>query len=357
MQLRNFILAVALAASQAARADAQSSSPSKQPPAPAHAGAPPAPAAVHIPFIEGKPFSEVLRRARAENKPVMLDVVASWCGPCKIMDKTAFSDPGVVDWAKKNVIPARVDAEKGEGRRISARYQAFSFPTVVFLAGDGNEIDRLVGGYGAVDFQRGAEALLAGRTQLLVALARLKAAWNAEEAIPVSNALAARRDLARVRPIALRIVSEEGDLGRPEIFLTAQGALFPAAWLVAAAAALAVLWRARSWSVRRAREAHVTAELADSAITELRNQGVPDGCLSVIARETPFQRSVEGVSNADISDAATVGMVGGVGVGAMFKGGEFNRKYSNKLMRLRVLLQAVALLLFAIFMLFFRDQG
>ena len=195
-------VAGALVASQAARADARPSSPP----------------AVHIPFVEGKPFAEILRRARAENKPVMLDVVASWCGPCKIMDKTTFSDPGFVDWAKKTVIPARVDAERGEGRRISARYQAFSFPTVVFLDGDGNEIDRLVGGYGAVDFQRGAEALLAGRSHLLVALARLKAAWNAEEAIPVSNALAARRDLARVRPIALRIVSEEGDLGRPEIF-------------------------------------------------------------------------------------------------------------------------------------------
>lgn len=226
MQLRKLIAAavVSLAAAQVARVEAQSSSPSKQPPAPAKAGAllsaknPPAPAAVHIPFLEGKPFAEILRRARAENKPVMLDVVASWCGPCKIMDKTTFSDSGVVDWAKKTVIPARVDAEKGEGRRISARYQTFSFPTVVFLDSDGNEIDRLVGGYGAVDFQRGAEALLAGRSRFLVALARLKAAWNAEEAIPVSNALAARRDLARVRPIALRIVSEEGDLGRPEIF-------------------------------------------------------------------------------------------------------------------------------------------
>ncbi len=148
----------------------------------------------------------------------MLDVVASWCGPCKIMDKTTFSDPAVVAWAKKSVIPARVDAEKGEGRRISARYQAFSFPTIVFLDGDGNEIDRLVGGFSPVDFQRGAEALLTGRSRFLMALARLKAAWNAEEAVPVSNILASRRDLARVRPIALRIVSEEGDLGRPEIF-------------------------------------------------------------------------------------------------------------------------------------------
>jgi thiol-disulfide isomerase/thioredoxin len=225
LQLRILAIAVivSLAASQVARAEAQPSSPSKQPPAPAKAGAlpseqnPPVPSAPHVPFLSGKPFAEVLRRARAENKPVMLDVVASWCGPCKVMDRTTFSDPGVVDWAKRTVIPARVDAEKGEGRRISARYQAFSFPTVVFLDGDGNEIDRLVGGYGAVDFQRGAEALLAGRTQLLMALSRLKADWNADDALQVANALAVRRDLSRVRPIALRLVSEEGDLGRPEI--------------------------------------------------------------------------------------------------------------------------------------------
>ena len=206
------------AASLAARAGAQPSSPSKQPAAPANAGAPSASAGIHVPFMEGKPFAEVLRRARAESKPVMLDVVASWCGPCKMMDRTTFADPTVVAWAKKTVVPARVDAEKGEGRRIAARYQAFSYPTILFLDGDGNEIDRLVGGYGPADFQRGAESLLAGQTQLLSALARLKAAWNAEEALAVANALAGRRDLLRARPIALRLVGEEGDLARPEVF-------------------------------------------------------------------------------------------------------------------------------------------
>jgi hypothetical protein len=45
-----------------------------------------------------------------------------------------------------------------------------------------------------------------------------------------------------------------------------------------------------------------------------------------------------------------------VGVASMFKGGPFNQKYSNKLMRLRVALQALALVLFAIFMLFFRHH-
>jgi thiol-disulfide isomerase/thioredoxin len=176
------------------------------------------PAAVHIPFVEGKPFAEVLKRAKAEGRPVMLDVVAAWCGPCKIMDKTTFSDPGVVAWAKKTVVPARVDAEKGEGRKISARYQAFSFPTVVFLDGDGNEIDRLVGGYQAADFQRGADAVLSGNTPLLEGLAKLRTTWNHEEALRLGGALALRRDRVRLRPIALRAVSEEGELSRPEVF-------------------------------------------------------------------------------------------------------------------------------------------
>ena len=176
------------------------------------------PAGVHVPFSEGRPFAEVLRRAKAEGKPVMLDVVAAWCGPCKIMDRTTFADAGVVAWAKKAVVPARVDAEKGEGRKIAARYQAYSFPTVVFIDGNGNEIDRLVGAYGAADFTRGGDSVLGGQTPLLEGLARLKARWNHEDAIRLGGALALRRDRVRLRPIALRVVSEEGDLSRPEVF-------------------------------------------------------------------------------------------------------------------------------------------
>jgi len=40
----------------------------------------------------------------------------------------------------------------------------------------------------------------------------------------------------------------------------------------------------------------------------------------------------------------------GIGLVGMIKGGEFNRKYGNKLMRWRVGLQALALVLFAIAM-------
>jgi Hypoxia induced protein conserved region len=40
-----------------------------------------------------------------------------------------------------------------------------------------------------------------------------------------------------------------------------------------------------------------------------------------------------------------------VGIFSMVKGGEFNKKYGNRLMRLRVVLQGVALALFAIVLL------
>jgi Hypoxia induced protein conserved region len=40
---------------------------------------------------------------------------------------------------------------------------------------------------------------------------------------------------------------------------------------------------------------------------------------------------------------------------SMAKGGEFNRKYGNKLMRLRIALQGLAILLFIVFMLAYRS--
>jgi xanthine/uracil permease len=44
-----------------------------------------------------------------------------------------------------------------------------------------------------------------------------------------------------------------------------------------------------------------------------------------------------------------------LGVFSMARGGEFNRKYGNKLMRARVILQGLAILLFIAFMLIYRS--
>ena len=51
----------------------------------------------------------------------------------------------------------------------------------------------------------------------------------------------------------------------------------------------------------------------------------------------------------------TVGVVLILGVGTLFKGGEASKKYSNKLMQLRVLLQFIAIVVLVSFAYFFKD--
>ena len=50
-----------------------------------------------------------------------------------------------------------------------------------------------------------------------------------------------------------------------------------------------------------------------------------------------------------------VGIVLVIGIGTLFKGGETSKKYSNKLMQLRVLLQFVAILVLVAFAYFFKN--
>ena len=50
-----------------------------------------------------------------------------------------------------------------------------------------------------------------------------------------------------------------------------------------------------------------------------------------------------------------VGIVLILGIGTLFKGGDTSKKYSNKLMQLRVLLQFVAIILLILFAYFFKN--
>ena len=44
-----------------------------------------------------------------------------------------------------------------------------------------------------------------------------------------------------------------------------------------------------------------------------------------------------------------------LGIGTLFKGGETSKKYSNKLMQMRVLLQFIAIIVLVSFAYFFKD--
>ena len=51
----------------------------------------------------------------------------------------------------------------------------------------------------------------------------------------------------------------------------------------------------------------------------------------------------------------SVGVILILGIGTLFKGGETSKKYSNKLMQLRVLLQFIAIIALVTFAYFFKN--
>jgi L-asparagine transporter-like permease len=61
------------------------------------------------------------------------------------------------------------------------------------------------------------------------------------------------------------------------------------------------------------------------------------------------------VKIASIVLLIAVGVVLILGIGTLFKGGETSKKYSNKLMQLRVLLQFVAIIVLVCFAYFFKN--
>ena len=102
--------------------------------------------------FENSTFKEILAKAKREKKLVFMDAYASWCGPCKLMEKNVFPLPAVKAYYNANFINARFDMEKGEGRDIAMKYQVRSYPSYLFLNGDGEVVMKNYGYMGEEDF-------------------------------------------------------------------------------------------------------------------------------------------------------------------------------------------------------------
>lgn len=91
------------------------------------------------------PFKDLIAKAKKEKKIVFIDAYASWCGPCKMMEKNVFTQKSVGDYFNTNFVNARFDMEKGEGRDIAVKYGVRSYPTYLFLNGDGELVSQNYG--------------------------------------------------------------------------------------------------------------------------------------------------------------------------------------------------------------------
>ncbi|MFZ1527927.1 MAG: thioredoxin family protein [Ferruginibacter sp.] len=91
-----------------------------------------------IEFFNGK-WADVLNKSKKENKPVFLDIYATWCGPCKLLKKETFVNKEVAKYYNSNFINVSLDGEQGEGLVLAEKYQITGYPTLLILDGNGNK--------------------------------------------------------------------------------------------------------------------------------------------------------------------------------------------------------------------------
>jgi tetratricopeptide (TPR) repeat protein len=102
--------------------------------------------------FENGSLADVMAKAKSENKVLMVDVLTDWCKWCIELDNKVYSNPKVAEFANTNQVNFKIDAEKGEGEDFAKKYKVNGYPTILFLDGNGIEIDRLIGYYPAKDF-------------------------------------------------------------------------------------------------------------------------------------------------------------------------------------------------------------
>lgn len=100
-----------------------------------------------IRFEQGKSWKQIVQKARKSRQLIFVDCYTSWCGPCRAMTTTVFTQDTVGIFFNIHTVNAKVDMEKeADGRMLREKYRVESFPTFLFIDPfTQQEVHRMVG--------------------------------------------------------------------------------------------------------------------------------------------------------------------------------------------------------------------
>jgi len=167
-------------------------------------------------------------RAQKENKLVVVDAFANWCGWCKRLDRDVLDKDDFVAATRDHFVLLRLNTEDGkEGSELARKHQIANLPTTVVFDGEESAVGRIVGYHAMDDFLRELEAIRTSIAQLRDRETKAIRDGNATELLAISQEWKLRSNAKK----ALELAGRAADTPGVEPGVEAQ-----AAYLAAAAA-------------------------------------------------------------------------------------------------------------------------
>jgi len=110
-----------------------------------------------IHFVQGVSWARILDKAKKERKFIFIDCYATWCGPCKKMDKEVYSISEVGNYYNDRFIcvkmqmdktksdPDSIRTEYVDAANLASQYHINGYPTLLYLDSDGRLLKRVIG--------------------------------------------------------------------------------------------------------------------------------------------------------------------------------------------------------------------
>ncbi len=112
-----------------------------------------------VEFREGT-LAEAQAEAVAENKYLFVELFATWCGPCRVMERMMATDE-VGEFMNPRFVSVRYDVDKATGALLAQTNGVRSIPTCLIIDSEGEVVGRLVGSSSAEKFIASMRSLLA----------------------------------------------------------------------------------------------------------------------------------------------------------------------------------------------------
>ena len=108
----------------------------------------PAAVSAQVKFIEVTTLQEMeAAQKQASDQMLMMfvDVYATWCGPCKMMDQQVYTDPSVAEYMNAHFVNVRLDGETDYGRQYVVEQRLEGYPTMYIFSDNGDRVSKVVG--------------------------------------------------------------------------------------------------------------------------------------------------------------------------------------------------------------------